>query len=409
MNCRFCSAPLDRVFVDLGTAPPSNAYLSAEQLDLPETYFPLKLYVCEQCWLVQVPAHLTASDLFTPQYAYFSSFSTSWLAHAEQFVSLAVERLDLDHRSKILEVASNDGYLLQYVAARGIPCVGVEPTASTAKAARERGIRTIEAFFGAQFAERLAVAEGKADLLVANNVFAHVPDLNDFVSGLALALAPNGTLTLEFPHLQRLIEDNQFDTIYHEHFSYFSFSTAESILNAHGLRVWDVEELPTHGGSLRIWAVHDGNPRKTIARVAELRDGEASAGMRAREYYCSFQKQVEAARDEFLGFLIDAKRSGKRVCGYGAAAKGSTLLNFCGVRANLMSYIADASPHKQGKHLPGSRILIVNESRLRIDQPDFIVLLPWNLSMELCRQLHYVKAWGGKLMVAVPRIRPIEA
>jgi SAM-dependent methyltransferase len=404
MKCRFCAAPLTDVFLDLGTAPPSNAYLAPDALAAPETYFPLKLFTCGQCRLVQVDEVQSHDALFAPDYAYFSSYSRSWLAHAERFVARAAERLQLDGSSLVMEVASNDGYLLQYVAARGIPCVGIEPTAGTAQAARARGIDTIEAFFGRDLATRLVATRGRADLIVANNVFAHVPDVNDFVAGFATALAPDGVLTLEFPHLLELVTQRQFDTVYHEHFSYFSLHTARAVLAAHGLRVWDVEQLPTHGGSLRLWVCHADAARADEPAVAALLAREAAAGMLAAPFYAGFQHAADTVKDDFLAFLIEHKRAGRKVAAYGAAAKGNTLLNYAGVRADLLPYVVDASPHKQGRFLPGSRIPVVDEAQLRADRPDVVVLLPWNLRDELVAQLAYIRDWGGRFAVAVPSL-----
>lgn len=405
MKCRFCAAELADVFVDLVAAPPSNRYLTVAQLDEPETYYPLKLYVCRDCWLVQVPAHQASERIFGADYAYFSSYSSTWLQHARRYVETAVHRLGLTAGSFVVEVASNDGYLLQYVAGRGIRCIGIEPTASTARAARARGIDTVEAFFGRAFAEQLVAERGHADLLLGNNVYAHVPDLNDFTAGLKIALAPGGALTLEFPHLMRLVGQGQFDTIYHEHYSYFSFATAERVLAAHGLRVWDVEELPTHGGSLRLWAVHDDDPRQALPAVAELRSREQAAGMLTPEYYAGFQRCADRVKNDLLAFLLQARREGKRLAAYGAAAKGSTLLNYAGVKPDLVPYVVDASPHKQGMFLPGSRIPIVAEEKLQADRPDYVLILPWNLREEIEAQLAYVRRWGGQFVAVVPRMQ----
>jgi SAM-dependent methyltransferase len=402
MKCRFCGTSLHDVFLDLGTAPPSNAYLAPEALNTPETHFPLKLFTCPDCLLVQVDEVQSHAALFAPDYAYFSSYSTSWLAHAERYVEQAASRLGLDRDSLVVEIASNDGYLLQYVAARGIPCIGIEPTAGTANAARDKGIDTIVEFFGTGFAKRFVAERSQADLIVANNVLAHVPDLNDFVAGLALALAPDGVITVEFPHLQRLVAENQFDTVYHEHFSYFSLHTVERVFAAHGLRVWDVERLPTHGGSLRVWAVHAGSDRKATPAVDALLADEAYAGMLEMGYYAGFQAKADAIKDGLLRFLLDCKRDGKLVVGYGAAAKGNTLLNYAGVRGDLLPYVVDASPYKQGRHLPGSRVPIVSERHLREDRPDVVLILPWNLRDEIIGQLAYIREWGGRFAVAVP-------
>ncbi|MCQ4164410.1 class I SAM-dependent methyltransferase [Tahibacter harae] len=404
MNCRFCAARLEHVFLDLGSAPPSNAFLNAAALEAPERWFPLKLHTCTQCWLVQVDEVQSHSDLFAPDYVYFSSYSRSWLEHAHRYVDEAVARLALDARSLVLEIASNDGYLLQYVAARGIPCVGVEPTRGTAEAARARGIETIEAFFGRDFAAGFAAARGRADLIVANNVLAHVPDLNDFVAGLAAALAPDGSVTLEFPHLVQLVAQRQFDTVYHEHFSYFSLYTVERVFAAHGLRIWDVQRLPTHGGSLRIWAAPQASRRAEQPAVAGLRAAEAALGIAQLDFYRGFQQQADAVKHGLLEFLLQQRRAGLRVAAYGAAAKGNTLLNYAGVRPDLLPYVVDASPHKQGRFLPGSRIPVVDEARLRADRPDCILILPWNLREEITAQLAYARDWGARFATAVPEM-----
>lgn len=404
MKCRFCHTPLDDVFLDLGTAPPSNAFMSTADLNAPETYFPLRLFTCPSCHLVQVDEVQKHDALFSSDYVYYSSYSRTWLAHAEGYVAQVVERLGLDSQSLVLEIASNDGYLLQYVKAHGIPCIGIEPTAGTAAAARERGIETIEQFFGEGFARKFAATRRTADLVVANNVLAHVPDLNDFVAGLAAVLAPDGVATVEFPHLLQLVTQHQFDTIYHEHFSYFSFHTAQKIFAAHGLRIWDVEELPTHGGSLRLWASYDQARHRNTPAVAAMLVKENAAGMLTMDYYHGFQAIADGVKDAFLAFLLDCKRDGKQVVGYGAAAKGNTLLNYAGVRRDLLGYVADASPHKQGRYLPGSRIPVVAESRIPETRPDFVAILPWNLRNEISAQLAYIHEWGGKFVTAVPQL-----
>ncbi|MDB6163353.1 MAG: class SAM-dependent methyltransferase [Xanthomonadaceae bacterium] len=404
MRCRFCATLLEDVFLDLGTAPPSNAFLSAEQLQSPETWFPLKLFTCPACRLVQVDEVQGHEQLFAPDYAYFSSYSRSWLQHAERYVETATTRLGLDERSLVVEIASNDGYLLQYVAQRGIPCIGIEPTAGTARVAQAKGIETLESFFGLQFARELVASRGPADLIVANNVLAHVPDINDFVAGLSALLKPQGVVTVEFPHLLELVGNHQFDTVYHEHFSYLSFHTVQRIFAAHGLRTWDVETLPTHGGSLRVWASRESAARAETPAVAAMRAREQAAGMFELAYYQGFQSVAEAVKDAFLGFLLQQKREGKRVAGYGAAAKGNTLLNFAGVRADLLAFVADASPHKQGRFLPGARIPVVDEAYLRAARPDFVVVLPWNLRDEITGQLSYIRDWGGQFVFAVPEL-----
>lgn len=404
MKCRFCQTPLRDVFLDLGSAPPSNAFLSADDLNAPEVYFPLRLHTCTACHLVQVDEVQKHDALFSGDYVYFSSYSRTWLQHAERYVARAVERLGLSPQSLVMEIASNDGYLLQYVNARGISCVGIEPTAGTAAAARERGIETIVQFFGAAFAREFAATRRPADLVIGNNVLAHVPDLNDFVAGIEAVLAPEGVVTVEFPHLMQLIEQRQFDTVYHEHFSYFSFYTAQQVFAAHGLRVWDVEELPTHGGSLRLWASRDQASHRETPTVAALLAKEAVAGMLSMDYYQGFQTLADGIKNDFLAFLLGAKRHGKQVASYGAAAKGNTLMNYAGVRPDLLAYVVDASPHKQGRYLPGSRIPVVSETHLRETRPDFVLILPWNLREEIREQLAYISAWGAKFVTAVPQL-----
>lgn len=409
MKCRFCATPLHDVFLDLGTAPPSNAFLSAEALQAPETWFPLKLFTCPACHLVQVDEVQGHEHLFAPDYVYFSSFSRSWLQHAERYVNAAVARLGLGADSLVVEVASNDGYLLQYVAARGIPCVGIEPTIGTAQAAQAKGIETLVRFFGTAFARELAADRRHADLIVGNNVLAHVPDINDFVAGLATLLAPQGVVTVEFPHLLELVRNRQFDTVYHEHFSYLSFHTVREIFAKHGLRVWDVEQLPTHGGSLRVWACRDDAAHAKTASVPAMLTLEQRAGMFELPYYQGFQSVAEAVKNDFLDFLLRQKRNGKQVAGYGAAAKGNTLLNFAGARSDLLAFVADASPHKQGRFLPGARIAVVDEQHLRAARPDFVVVLPWNLRDEVTAQLAYIREWGGQFVFAVPTLEIVAA
>jgi 2-polyprenyl-3-methyl-5-hydroxy-6-metoxy-1,4-benzoquinol methylase len=404
MKCRHCAMPLHDVFLDLGSAPPSNAFLSADALSAPEIWFPLKLFTCTHCRLVQVDEVQSHAELFASDYAYYSSFSRSWLAHAECYVEQAANRLNLGHDSLVMEIASNDGYLLQYVAARGIPCVGVEPTCGTAAAARQKGIETLERFFGREFAAEFVHERGAADLIVANNVLAHVPDINDFVAGFAAALAPEGSITVEFPHLMELVAKRQFDTIYHEHFSYFSFHTVRQIFAAQGLKIWDVEQLPTHGGSLRIWAAHQQCRHAATTAVSTLLEVETRAGMQDDAYYQHFQAEADTVKNDCLTFLLEQHRAGRKVAGYGAAAKGNTLLNYAGVRPDLLPYVVDASPHKQGHWLPGSRIPVVAESRLREERPDFVLILPWNLREEITAQLGYIREWGGRFVTFVPRL-----
>ena len=404
MKCRHCEAPLRDVFIDLGSAPPSNAFLREQDLDQPELHFPLKVYTCGECRLVQIDEVQRRDALFSSDYIYFSSYSKSWLAHARDYVNRVIKRLGLSPQSLVMEIASNDGYLLQYVRERGIACVGVEPTTSTAEVARAKGIESIESFFGIEFAQRFASERRKADLVLGNNVLAHVPDINDFVAGLKAVLAPQGSITLEFPHLLQLVSQGQFDTIYHEHFSYLSLGTVHRILAAQGLRVWDVEELPTHGGSLRVWAQHAEHERPVQASVADFLAKEARAGMQGAAFYAGLQVQANRIKDDLLAFLIEQKRARKTVAAYGAAAKGNTLLNYAGVRPDLLPYVVDASPHKQGRFLPGSRIPVVAESHLRATRPDVILILPWNLRHEICSQLEYVREWGGRFATAVPHL-----
>jgi SAM-dependent methyltransferase len=406
MKCRHCAAELERVCLDLGSAPPSNAYLSAEALRAPEVWYPLRLLVCERCWLVQTEDHAGREDLFSADYAYFSSFSSSWLAHAERYVGAMRERFGLSPASLVSEVAANDGYLLRYVQGAGIPCFGIEPTASTARAARALGLEIVERFFGVELATELAAAGRQVDLVAANNVLAHVPDINDFVRGFALLLKPRGVATFEFPHLLRLLRENQFDTVYHEHYSYLSLGTVVRIFDACGLAVFDVDELPTHGGSLRVYAQRSdrGTQPRTPAVDRVLAD-ESAAQLASAAGYEGFQARIDQLKDDFVAYLIEARRTGRRVAAYGAAAKGNTLMNYAGVRADRIAFVVDRNPAKQGRWMPGSRIPIVGEERLRETRPDDVVLLPWNLRDELVAQLDYVRAWGGRFVTAVPALR----
>ncbi len=403
LPCRHCGTILNRVFVDLGHQPPSNAYVPEDRLHAPEISFPLKVYVCEACWLVQLPAHAAANELFTADYAYFSSVSKSWVAHAERYVTAMVERFGLTANSFVTEVASNDGYLLQFVAGRGIPCLGIEPTASTAAAAREKGIETEEVFLGEATGRAIAAKYRKANLVAANNVLAHVPDINGFARGIAQLLAPQGVATFEFPHLLRLIEGLQFDTIYHEHYSYLSLHTVRRVLAAAGLRVFDVEELPTHGGSLRVFACHEGAGHEASLRLDKLACAETGAGIAQSALYGRLQAEAERIKDDLLLFLIGEKRAGRTVAGYGAAAKGNTLLNFAGVRADLLPFVCDAAPSKQGQYLPGSHIPILPPSALAEARPNSVLILPWNIANEIVEARACVRDWGGRFAVAVPR------
>ncbi|GAB3244376.1 class I SAM-dependent methyltransferase [Hymenobacter seoulensis] len=381
--------------------------LTASQLAEPQVQYPLKTYVCPQCFLVQIGEVKKAVEIFDEDYTYFSSYSTSWLAHARRYADMMMQRFGYTKNSLIVEAASNDGYLLQYFKAYGIPVLGVDPTANTARIAAGRGVRTVVDFFTLKLAHELAATGQQADLLISNNVLAHVPDINDFVGGLQAALKPTGVITLEFPHLLNLVEQCQFDTIYHEHFSYLSLSTVARIFQAHGLTLFDVEELPTHGGSLRIFARHGADHTKPVTRaVRELLAREQAAGLLTLAYYQDFQPRVDTIRADFLRFLLEQRRRGKRVVGYGAAAKGNTLLNYCGVQnTDLVSFVADASPYKQGKYLPGSHIPVVSPELIRAEQPDYVVILPWNLREEIAESLSFIQEWGGQFVVAVPSLQ----
>ena len=406
MKCRHCAAQLDRVCLDLGSAPPSNAYLDEAALRAPETWYPLRLLVCERCWLVQTEDHAGREALFGDDYAYFSSFSSSWLAHARAYVEAMRARFALSRASLVCEVAANDGYLLRYVRDAGIPCFGIEPTASTAMAARALGLDIVERFFGVELGRELAAAGRQVDLVAANNVLAHVPDINDFVAGFAALLKPDGVATFEFPHLLRLLQENQFDTVYHEHYSYLSLGTVAHVFESNGLAVFDVEELTTHGGSLRVFAQRrDTARREPAAAVGRILGAEVAAGLASSAGYDGFQARVDKVKDDFMSFLIEARRAGRKVAAYGAAAKGNTLMNYAGVRPDLIAFVVDRNPAKQGRYMPGSRIPIVDEARLRAERPDDVVLLPWNLRDELMTQLDYVRAWGGRFVTAVPALR----
>jgi|TARA_R100000322_G_scaffold168566_1_gene138589 SAM-dependent methyltransferase len=405
VKCRHCGTPLEQTFVDLGASPPSNAYLTREALAGPEVWYPLRVLVCTNCWLVQTEDHAGREELFASDYAYFSSTSSGWLAHSKAYVDEMTTRFSLDHDSMVVEVAANDGYLLQYVKAGGIPCYGIEPTASTAAAAREKGIDIVERFFGVELATELAGAGRQADLTAANNVLAHVPDINDFVSGFARLLKPEGVSTFEFPHLLNLVRQNQFDTIYHEHYSYLSLAAVARIFAVNGLSVFDVEELPTHGGSLRVFAQRsDTGKRERTDRLAKMEKTEAEAGIESSAFYEGFQAKAEKVKDDFVAFLIDAKRKGLKVGAYGAAAKGNTLMNFAGIRPDLIPYVVDRAAAKLGKYMPGSRIPIVDEAHLEANRPDLIVILPWNIRDEVMRQLDHARSWGARFVTAVPEL-----
>lgn len=404
MNCRHCQTPLTHVFLDLGFAPPSNAYLKAEDLHRPERYFPLKLFVCDRCWLVQTEDYARADELFQADYAYFSSTSSTWLEHAARYVAMIRQRLALDAGRFVIEVAANDGYLLQNFVSAGIPCLGIEPTADAAAAAEALGIPVLREFFGADLGRRLAWEGRQADLLIGNNVYAHVPDINDFTAGLKAALKPGGVITLEFPHLLRLIAETQFDTVYHEHFSYLSLYTVRRIFADQGLRVWDVERLPTHGGSLRIYGVHDDDSRAETLAVQQVLNDEERGGLRALAGYRDFQARADRVKDDLLAFLLEQKRAGRTVAAYGAAAKGNTLLNYAGVKPDLLPFVCDAAPSKQGKSLPGSHLPILPPAALREHKPDWVLILPWNLAAEVVEQHGSIRDWGGRFVTAVPNL-----
>ncbi|MFY0476540.1 methyltransferase domain-containing protein [Achromobacter marplatensis] len=406
MKCRHCQADLRLPFLDLGHAPPSNAYLTETALRGPETWFPLRILVCESCWLVQTEDHAGREALFTDDYAYFSSFSSSWLAHSRRYVDTMISRFGLGADSMVTEIAANDGYLLQYVKAAGVPCYGVEPTASTAQAARERGIDIVQRFFGVALGDELAEQGRAADLIAANNVLAHVPDINDFVSGFTALLKPQGVATFEFPHLLRMVQESQFDTAYHEHYSYLSLTAVSRIFQSNGLAVFDVEHLGTHGGSLRVFAQRADTGKHDVSdNVAHTLAQEQQAGMTGPEFYSRFQQEAERVKNDLLAFLVELRRGGKRIAAYGAAAKGNTLLNFAGVRPDLLPYVVDLNPAKQDKYLPGSHIPIVAEARLREDKPEYILILPWNLKAEVSEQLDYARReWHAKLVTAIPSL-----
>ncbi|MDR7285453.1 2-polyprenyl-3-methyl-5-hydroxy-6-metoxy-1,4-benzoquinol methylase [Pseudomonas corrugata] len=405
MNCRGCGTSLDLPLIDLGTSPPSNAYVRADQLEQAEQWVPLKVAVCQQCWLVQTEDYTRADSLFDAEYAYFSSFSSTWLAHAERYVGEMTERFGLTTDSRVVEIAANDGYLLQYVAGRGIPCLGVEPTRSTAQAARDKGLEIRELFFGRDTAAQLVSEGWSADLMAANNVLAHVPDINDFLGGFATLLKPTGVATFEFPQLLTLMAGQQFDTLYHEHYSYLSLTAVQTLCERNGLHVFDVSQLPTHGGSLRVFVQRaDGLRRDVQASVARQLQAELAAGVKTAEYYATLAPAAERIKHELLRFLLQAKADGKRVVGYGAAAKGNTLLNYAGVKPDLLAWVADANPHKQGKYLPGSRIPIMSPAQIDIEQPDYVLVLPWNLLHEVSQQLAQVRQWDGRFVIAVPEL-----
>ena len=408
MTCRFCKAPLTNIFIDLVNSPASNSFLSADELNEPETFYPLKVYTCHQCFLVQLDEYKKSDAIFDSNYVYFSSYSTSWLKHAKEYTEMMTRRFGYDQNSLVIEVASNDGYLLQYFKENNIPVLGIEPTANTAAAAKEKGVDSIIDFFGKRLATELKEKNIQADLLLGNNVLAHVPDILDFVGGMKIILKATGVVTMEFPHLMQLVDNNQFDTIYHEHFSYLSFHTVKQIFASQGLEIFDVEEIPTHGGSLRIFAKHAADISKVSSEnVAGLLNIESEKGLNGLAYYSNFQQKALKVKLDITQFLIEQKYKGKKVAAYGAAAKGNTMLNYCGIKNDLINFVVDANPHKQNKFLPASHIPVVNEEYLKIEQPDFVIIFPWNLKEEIVLQLAYIKDWGGKFVVAIPHLQII--
>ncbi len=405
MTCRFCKTPLEHIFIDLVNSPPSNSFLEAQQLNDPETFYPLKVFICHNCFLVQLDEYKKSGDIFDSNYVYFSSFSTSWLEHAKEYTEMTTERFGLNEKSQVIEIASNDGYLLQYFVKKKIPVLGIEPALNTAEAARQKGVNTRVDFFGVDLAERLVREGTSADLLLGNNVLAHVPDILDFVKGMKIILNPAGVITMEFPHLLQLVNNNQFDTIYHEHFSYLSFYTIQHIFSSQGLELFDVEELPTHGGSLRVYAKHKEDTSKDISpNVKIILQKEIKAGINKMDFYTNFTLQAAKIKIEFLSFLIEQKKNGKKVAGYGAAAKGNTLLNFCGIKNDFIDFVVDANPAKQHKFLPGSHIPVVNEDHLKKHKPDYVIIFPWNLKEEIATQLSYIKEWGGQFLIPIPKL-----
>jgi len=404
-RCRFCGTVLQHTFVDLGMSPLCESYLQLDQLNQMEPFYPLHVYVCENCFLVQLEEYVSAEEIFS-EYAYFSSYADSWVQHAKDYTETVVERFRLDQRSYVVEIASNDGYLLQHFVAKGIPVLGIEPAANIVEAAIDKGISTVVKFFGEKTARELVAAGKQPDLLVGNNVLAQVPDLNDFVKGMKILLSPQGIITMEFPHLMRLVEGNQFDTIYHEHFSYFSFVTIKKVFAAHDLTIFDVEELSTHGGSLRIYARHTDDGSKPVGpRITELRAREEATGLTRLEYYFSFAERVKETKHKLLDFLIRAKREKKSIAGYGAPGKGNTLLNYCGIGTDFLDYTVDRNPYKQGKFLPGTHIPIFHRDKIKETKPDYVLILPWNFKDEIMEQVGYIRDWGGQFVVPIPKVK----
>lgn len=409
LRCRACNTNLGEPFFSLGNSPLSNAYLSKDDLHKMEPYYPLEVYLCKRCYLIQLEEFKTAKNIFSSDYAYFSSYSESWLQHCKNYTEMMINRFGFNKDSFIVELASNDGYMLQYFRQQGIPVLGIEPASNTAEAAIEKGIPTDITFFDMSYAKKMVKAGKLADLIIGNNVLAHNPNLNDFVEGLNLVLKSNGIITMEFPHLLKLIEGNQFDTIYHEHFSYFSFYTVQKLFASHNLELFDVEEIPTHGGSLRIYAKHKDDASKTIRKnVRDLLENEEAAGIFDLNTYYDFSEKVKLTKRKLLQFLIQAKNEGKKIVGYGAPAKGNTLLNYCGIRTDFLDYTVDRNIHKQNKYLPGTHIPIQHPDKIKEDKPDYVLILPWNIKDEIMEQMSFIREWGGKFVVPIPELVVFE-
>jgi SAM-dependent methyltransferase len=405
-HCRFCGSEISQSVVNLGTSPLCQRHIKPEQAHEMEPFYPLHAHICTNCWLMQLDEFASPEEIFAEEYAYFSSYSDSWLRHAERYSDMMTDRFGFHRNSLVMEIASNDGYLLQWFVKKGIPVLGIEPAWNVAEAALEKGVRSEILFFGQNTALDIAAQYGHADLLIGNNVLAHVPDINDFVKGMKMLLASDGVITMEFPHLQRLIEENQFDTIYHEHFSYLSFTAVNRIFSHHGLQLFDVQELPTHGGSLRIFARHKEDASKPVSEnVTALLNREQKLGMTTVEFYAAFEEKVKETKRKLLDFLIQVKREGKTVAGYGAPGKGNTLLNYCGIRTDFLDYTVDRSPHKQGNYLPGTRIPVFSPDKIRETRPDFVLILPWNLRKEIMEQMSYIREWGGQFVVPIPEVK----
>ena len=407
MKCRFCHNSIEYPFLSLGPSPVANSFLKKDDLSKMEPFYPLDIYVCKKCFLVQLKEFEPAKKIFSSDYAYFSSYSQSWLKHSKRYVEMIIKKLNLDKNSLVVEIGSNDGYLLQFFKKYGIPVLGIEPAKNTARTAIKKGIPTRMVFFNTSYAKEMVKKNRKADLIIGNNVLAHNPDLNDFVAGLKIALKPKGVVTMEFPHLLRLIKENQFDTIYHEHFSYFSLYTAKHLFSSHGLTLFDVEEIPTHGGSLRIYGKHKEDTKLVSKKVKDLLRKEKAAGLQNLKTYDDFTDRVNLAKRKLLEFLIKVKNKGKKIVGYGAPAKGNTLLNFCGIRTEFLDYTVDINPYKQRKYLPGTHILVKKPEEIKKDKPDYLLILPWNIKDEIMEQMSYICQWGGKFIIPIPKVQVI--